>query len=334
MAFQSRSELRPAVGEFDGTIVVLEDEGDKVRAEVWPAFGFNCYRWQVGASELLYAEQQHFRDGRPTRCGIPILFPFPNRIRDGHFSWEGKEYQLPLNDSSGKNAIHGFACRTRWRTVRLGADAQSAWVVGEFQGSSDAPETRRLWPADYRIQVTYRLSRAALRIEATVENPDRVPLPFGLGYHPYFRIPATAGDKADDCWIQAGARSYWELRESLPNGRRQPVDGARDLNAPRRFRDLQLDDVLTDLVSLDQSASGLVLRGSVGQGAGQAGMKLWTSSAFRELVLFTPPHRRAICLEPYTCTTDAVNLQRRGVDAGWLVLEPGEKWMAVVELSL
>jgi aldose 1-epimerase len=49
-------------------------------------------------------------------------------------------------------------------------------------------------------------------------------------------------------------------------------------------------------------------------------------------VAFTPPHRQGLCLEPYTCTTDAVNLQQRGVDAGWLVLPPGATWSGVVEM--
>ena len=31
---------------------------------------------------------------KPTRSGFPILFPFPNRIRDGKFDWQGNTYQL------------------------------------------------------------------------------------------------------------------------------------------------------------------------------------------------------------------------------------------------
>ena len=49
-------------------------------------------------------------------------------------------------------------------------------------------------------------------------------------------------------------------------------------------------------------------------------MSMFSSPVFRELVVFTPEHRQAFCLEPYTCTTDAVNLQSRGLDTGWLEL--------------
>src|SRR5262249_31683489 len=146
----------------------------------------------------------------------------------------------------GKNAIHGFACRKPWRVVAEGADGDSAWVTGEFRGSVDAPEARSLWPADYRLRVTYRLTDSSLRIEAVVTNPDSMPLPFGLGFHPYFRIPLTAAAAMPaNCWVQANARSFWELDKSLPTGARQPVNPAWDLNEPRRFTEIQLDDVLT-----------------------------------------------------------------------------------------
>ena len=47
---------------------------------------------------------------------------------------------------------------------------------------------------------------------------------------------------------------------------------------------------------------------------------------------FTPPHGQAICLEPYTCPTDALNLQAQGMDAGVLELAPGARWSASVAM--
>src|SRR5712692_9930408 len=104
MAFAVYTKAHPQIW-------ILED-GAGGRAEVWPAAGFNCYLWQVARGgrllDLLYADPDFLTGGRPTRSGIPILFPFPNRIRDGRFTWDGKEFQLPLNDGPQRNAIHGF----------------------------------------------------------------------------------------------------------------------------------------------------------------------------------------------------------------------------------
>src|SRR5438045_1743916 len=123
---------------------------------------------------------------------------------------EVRTERLPANDPAGKNAIHGFACRHPWRIVDEGADADSAWVTGEFCGSTDAPETLKSWPADFRMQLTIRLGQRALRLAADIDNPGDRALPFGLGYHPYFRVPLVPGRSGDECLVQADASAYWE----------------------------------------------------------------------------------------------------------------------------
>jgi aldose 1-epimerase len=334
MAFAVRKQAAVGVVDRDPTTYVLEDGAGAV-AEIWPALGFNCYRWEVEHTgrllDLLYSDPALFTDGRPTRSGIPILFPFPNRIRGGQYTWDGKSYQLPLNDGPKQNAIHGFACRRPWRVVGEGADeAAGAWVTGEFQGSKDAADCVGLWPADYILRVTYRLVVGGLRIEAEVTNPDDRPLPFGLGYHPYFRIPFSPEVKAEECTVSTPARSFWALTDALPDGTRHMVDSARDLNTQRRFGELQLDDVLTDL---PPATEPFPERGSIVATSGRA-LSIRCDADFREMVVFTPGNRQAFCIEPYTCTTDAINLQARGVDAGLLVLPPGGTWKAAVGLHI
>ncbi|HKB35412.1 MAG TPA: aldose 1-epimerase [Gemmataceae bacterium] len=336
MTFRVTTRQQSTSANLDGTIYVLDSStGD--RAEVWPALGFNCYQWKTNRSgqvlDLLYADPQLFDNGRPTRSGIPILFPFPNRIREGRFPWSGRTFQLPLNDSTKKNAAHGFVCRSPWRVVDQGADASSAWLTGEFQASKDNPDERPLWPADYVLRVTYRLLAGRLRVEADVTNPDRGPLPFGLGYHPYFKVPFAPGGTADDCLIQVPAKSFWVLEESLPTGEQRPVDAARDFTRPRPFGGVSVDDVLTDLQAGGPAPpAGLRWNGTLRQG--QHELRVFSSPDFRELVVFTPPHRQAFCLEPYTCPTDAINLQSRGLDVGWKALPPGGRWSSVVELAV
>jgi aldose 1-epimerase len=333
-AVHTRTEATPT--NRDATIYVLQHGAD-AWAEVWPALGFNCIRWQVKKGDetldLLYDDPDLFSDGRPTRSGIPILFPFPNRIRGGRFTWAGKDYQLPCNEFGGKNAIHGFACQRSWRVVSHGTDAARAWVTGEFRGSTDAPDCTGLWPADYQLRITYTLTVGRLRLDVEVTNPDAMPLPFGLGFHPYFRLPFMAKGKADDCKVTVPARSFWQLADSLPTGDRFPVDAKRDLNSARRFGDLQLDDVLTGVPAAPTDVQGLHECATI-QGAANTPFRIRCSSEFQQLVVYTPGHRQAFCVEPYTCATDAVNLHNRGIDAGWLVLPPGGQWTAVVEMAL
>jgi aldose 1-epimerase len=335
MTFAITTEQRQATGGLDGTVYVLSNTAGS-RAEVWPAKGFNCYHWRTAlagrAFDVLYADPEFFGSGKPTRTGVPILFPFPNRIRDGRFTWEGKEYRLPLNDPAGKNAIHGFPVRKPWGVVAQGADSDSAWVTAEFVGSKDAPESAALWPADYVLRVTYRMRASALLVEAEVTNPDRVSLPFGLGYHPYFRVPLLAGDAPEHYWVESSAREMWELEDGVPTGKRLGPPAAKDLTQGKRFPELTLDDLFTDLETPSSSAPGtLCWRAGLRQPEKNLEVQVLTSPSFRELVLFTPPHRQAVALEPYTCATDAINMQQRNIDAGLLVLQAGQSWSGVVE---
>jgi len=328
--FQILWEQRENSFGLDGRVAILADA--KNRLEVWPALGFNAYRWQANRFDLLYRSPQFYTENRPSRSGWPILFPFPNRIRDGRFTWDGKAYQLPIGDPTNKNAIHGFALNRAWRVVDEGASAGSAWITGEFHASIDAPETLALWPSDYRLRVTYRLFDGVMRVEAEADNPDTKPLPFGLGYHPHFALAPFGGPQAI---VTVAASKYWQLLDSLPTGTLLEVDDPRDLRHGQFMAGLQLDDVMTNLYNFaydQQDNIGLV--GVVQHPSAERILTLWVGGDFRELVLFTPPHREAICLEPYTCITDAINLTQRGIDAGWRVLQPGERWQGIVEAHL
>jgi aldose 1-epimerase len=58
----------------------------------------------------------------------------------------------------------------------------------------------------------------------------------------------------------------------------------------------------------------------------------WPAADFRECVVYTPPHREAICIEPLTCAAGAAALAQRGIDAGWRVLPPAEKFATWTEI--
>src|SRR5262249_35429618 len=154
----------------------------------WPGLGCNCLRWRVrGPSEpldLLYVAADWESNPVPTRSGIPILFPFPNRIRDGRFTWDFHSYQQPVNDTAKRNSIHGFAGRRPWRVLNTNAADGLATLTAEFQASVDTPDTLSLWPGDYKITLRILLSPDSLSLSATMANPGNRPIPVGLGYHP------------------------------------------------------------------------------------------------------------------------------------------------------
>lgn len=332
MAFNVSTREAKA-GDRAGTVYVLES--DAARAEVWPSHGFNCLRWQVRRpdgswGDLLYTAPDWDTNPVPTRSGHPVLFPFPNRLNRGRFTFDGRDYQLPLNESTGTHAIHGSTPRNPWRVTGTTADADSASVTGEFQLSKDAPTA--VWPADARISLTYRLTPVALRIEARIDAADGQPLPFGLGYHGYLRpASAPAGERADEWVLQTATAAEWECEGNIPTGRRVPVPAERDFRTPRPIGTTVLDHLFVADVPADAPAGSPVPVAALRHPTRGGTLTVSASPSFGQLVLFIPPHRQAVAIEPYTCATDSPNLEAAGHPAGWRVLRPGEAFAADVE---
>ena len=336
MAFRiTTTEAR--AGAASGTVYTLADDAGHATAEVWPVLGFNCVRWAVrtnagGVGPVLYTAPDWATNPVPTRSGHPILFPFPNRLKHGRFTFEGKEYQLPLNETSGQHAIHGFTPKSAWRVVGSSAGADAAEVTGQFQISVDRPDVLACWPGDLVLTVTYRLTAAALEVRCRVQNPGPGNVPFGLGYHPYFCLPSLPGEPVDAMVLQAPARSLWVAENSLATGETVPTPAAVDFTRLRPIGDAVLDHLYGDLPM--EPAGQPSLRATLAHPLAPEVVTVTTDPSFRELLLFTPPHRRAVAVEPYTCTTDALNISARGVDAGLRVLAPGAEFAAVVRYSV
>lgn len=306
--------------------LTIRDPAAGSAARIAPQIGFNCFEFlaNVGGRTLSVidaAPEFPVGNERPSGHGIPLLFPFPNRIRRGRFLWDGREYRLPEGNVSfdrAGNAIHGFCLDRPWRIV----DAGEQFATGEFQLSKDAPDRLPLWPADFLIAVRYAVREATLETRITIRNPSDHPLPWGFGTHPYFRLPLGPDSDPQHCLIEVPAEEQWELAGGLPTGVRRPVEGPTDLREGSYFGIAPLDDVLTGLFARDEApfVETLILDEPTGLEIAQR-----FSPDFREAVVYTPPDRNAVCIEPYTCTTDAINLQQRGVEAGWAVLEPGSQ---------
>ncbi len=277
-------------------------------AEVAPQFGNNCFSFY---SQLPVLEPVNFEEfcKRPTSYGIPILFPFPNRIKDGEFSFHGKRYRVDP-------PRHGFVRDKRWEVEATGAsNDEGAWIRCSIDTSNYPDQILKQFPFPFRFEVTYRLKERRLEMNSTVWNTGTENLPFGFGIHPYFRKPEQGT-------LQVKAKKFWELIETLPTGKLLDVNGQFDLRRPADVNKLQLDDIFTDL---DSDADGIIRCLLADQKNETQTVVEFDGRQFPNVVLFTPPApRQAICIEPYSCPTDAFNLQNRGIESNVIALPPGQ----------
>lgn len=302
------------------TVYVLRDESSGAEASVLPEYGFNLFDLKLPVAgkvrPVLFAAGDFAENlGSAARNGIPILFPFPNRIRDGKYTFEGKTYELPKN--LGPNAIHGFALDAAWDVVAFEATDKGAVIEGRYQLSRQSPKARDLWPTDAVLQVRYELAGRKLDMHITVSNPSARPLPFGFGIHPYFYLPFEPEGDAARTEVILPASKVWTLEEFLPTGKVEDVPEPLDFRKGKPRKGLKLDDVFAGL-SREGDAYRCVLRDLVLKSE----LIVTFGENFRELVAYTPPDLpNVISLEPYTQTTDAINLQAKGIDAGLRIID-------------
>lgn len=314
---------RIGVEERNGrTVYHLLDDETGASASILPSYGFNLFDLRLPAAgevrPIVYAaEGWADNPDKPGRNGIPVLFPFPNRIREGRYTFGGRSYQLPL--TKPPHAIHGFTIDAPWDVADRGVGPDGASIVGRFQLSKNAPNAVGNWPADAILQMRYALKGRRLTLTVSVENPGDGPLPWGFGIHPYFRLPFPPGTDLGATSITLPASQYWELDQSLPTGAILPVDARLDFRRGRPIAGLAIDDVLTGLDFEGDQAVCRLVDTTLG-----AEFRIVFGRTVRELVVFTPPSPPGvIAVEPYTQTTDAINLHARGLDGGLRILEPG-----------
>jgi len=181
---------------------------------------------------------------------------------------------------------------------------------------------------DGRIRAEYALTASTLSFTLTVRNPDTRPLPWGLGLHPYFRVPLGSSGAAADCQLEVPASKRWELVSVLPTGKQFDVSGAFDLRTARAITDQGYDDVYGGLQADGQQHACAVIDPANGRR-----INITFGPEYRTVVVCTPPHREAVCIEPYTCVPDLFWLNEQGHDVGLQVLAPGASFTTRVEFS-
>lgn len=243
-----------------------------------------------------------------------LLLPWPNRIGDGRYRWQGQDEQLPVNETAYGNAIHGLLRWSSWRPA-LRADRSDSRVVLECA----------LWPQPgYPFHlvaaVEYALGPGGLTVTVTARNEGGTAAPYGVGQHPYL---AVGGGRVDDLLLTVPARSRLRTDDRALPVASEPVEGtAYDFRSPRPIGALRLDTAFADL---EPDADGRTVVRLAGPDHGH-GTELWLGEGTACVQLYTgdtlpePWRRRSVAVEPMSCPPDAF---RSGTDL--VCLEPGAR---------
>ena len=286
--------------------------GDR-NLEAWiaPSHGSNLCRLSAGGKHIIDFEPELL--AKPDFTGTPVLYPTPNRVRNGVFLYQGKAY--PQVKRGVTVYEHGLVHNEPWQwqqpAVMPDSISLKTWI--DFERTSAVFEA---FPFKHRLGLEFCLSAAGLKVTYSIENQDEQAIPFGFGLHPYFM--KLSGD--EDTFVELPANYVMDYTsDCLPTGRLIKVAGTiYDLRHRIKIGALDLDHVFTGSVDgrfarISYATLGLQL-------------KLVTTGDFSHLVLYSPRGAPYFCLENQTCSTDAHNLWDRNFkpEASLKFVPPGK----------
>lgn len=221
-----------------------------------------------------------------------LLYPFPNRLSQGQYEWEGQRYQFPINDVPANNALHGFGMQQPMKVIAAEADEAQARLRCQFDYAGELP----YYPFPFQFEVEFILGEGSLEVELSVRNTGSQALPFGMGWHPYFRLTP----KVDELILQMPPCDLVGVdAEMIPTGKRYAYDTFAE---PKRIG----AEVLDNAFALHQTEG----RASIHLSNEGYGLHYWQECGpgrFPFVQLFTPPNRSALAIEPMSCNIDAFN---------------------------
>ncbi|KHL12165.1 aldose 1-epimerase [Mumia flava] len=257
-------------------------------------YGGSLAQLRFGDEDVVVPQDGH--GAHPDYRGA-VLAPWPNRLADGAYVFDGSSLRLPVTEPERGTALHGLVTAIDWEVREHRADEVRVGVaVPRSEG----------YPFDVDVEVRYALdAELGLTVAVTGTNIGDVVAPFGCGFHPYVR-------HGPDDDLQVAARTYvrTDPERLLPTGVAE-VDGSRvDFRTARRAAGAGLDTAYGDLVRDAED-------GRVGVRLGRT--RLWGDAAVRWMQVYTPESGGCAAVEPCTCPPDAF---ASGI--GLIRLRPGE----------
>jgi aldose 1-epimerase len=302
-------------------VIRLSDEARKTEVSIVPSIGNLAYEMKVGGKNLLWTAFDDLTElqSKPQLCGIPFLAPWANRLEEDSYYVNGKRYLLNaalgnIRRDPNQRPIHGLlAFSSAWEVVSLKADNRSAEATSRLEFWR-YPDLMAQFPFAHNIQMTYRLEEGILEVETLLENLSRDPMPVAVGFHPYFRVHDSS---RDDWKVYIAAQDQLLLSpQLLPSGEKAPLAGPN----PVPLRSKSLDNAFVSLIRDASGKAHFRLEGRRQRVTVSFGQK------FTVAVIWGPPGRDFVCIEPMAAVTNAFNLAHQGKYSELQSVPPGKTW--------
>lgn len=290
------------------SLVHLHDEELSVIASIAPDHGAMLHAFIVNTTEgpcnviSNYQSEEEITQLLNRSYKSSKLSPFPCRINQAKYSWEGHNYEFSEKFPDG-TAIHGLLYNKPFSISAQTVTDFMASVAFEFHYKAEDPG----FPFYYKCTIRYTLLPGqVLQLQTTITNLHQQTIPMADGWHPYFSF----GKPIDECYLQFPSAGMVEFNQQLiPTGNFLPFS---EFNEGKAIGQLELDNCFL----VDPEAGQPVCVFS--DPAQKIAIRFITDEQYPYLQIYTPPDRRSIAIENLSAAPDCFNNK-----IGLLLMEPG-----------
>jgi len=255
-----------------------------------------------------------YGEDEPAHAGIgQHLIPWPNRITDGKYTFEGAERQLALTEPTKQNAIHGLTRWANWMRVDDRSDEAVLIAAHRLHGQPG-------YPHQLDLRLMYRLGDDGLSVTTSATNVGPGDAPYGYGAHPYLSV----GRAIDDCLLEFTAAEWLEVSPDrmMPIGLSPVAHSPYDFSDGRPLGEQEIDNAFTGLGGGSWSVT-------LTDPDSRARSMLTSATPWMQLYTGEAIGRTALAVEPMTCPPNAFIT---GQDL--VVLKPSESHTTTFRVSV
>jgi aldose 1-epimerase len=300
-------------------LIALMDDEAGTEAVVLPAFGALLNGFSITTGNQTFNVIDNYESGEAAASGISKTYksarlsPFPCRLPEGKYVYEGKAYELRKKFLDG-SAIHGLLFDKPFvqEEEKSGPDMVSVRLRYDYRQDDDQ------YPFEYTCWVEYTLRPGSvLEIRSTVRNNGEGTIPMADGWHPYFKL----GGKIDDWILYFNSDAMLEFDDKLiPTGK---LKAQKLFKEPRKIGDLFMDNCyLLNPVNGKPSCELINPQNRIH-------VTFFPDSSYPYLQIYTPSHRQSIAIENLSAAPDCFNNKM-----GLLLLKPQHSQTFTVQYKL
>jgi len=304
--------FKAEIQAFDNSRKVVLSHSSGLKAEILADYGaaLNAFFIPTRNQTYLNIIDGYNSANEPNESGAHykgvFLFPFPNRLKNGEWMHEGKKLQFPINEGARNNALHGNLFNCSFEIVETSESVEMASVLLSYKPKT-IPD---YYPFDFQIDIEYILTESeGLTVKTTVHNLADKNLPFGLGWHPYFKTGSLINDLV---FLLKDVKAIDVDSQMIPTG---STFDFRIFDNPQTIGEVSLDtgfELQTkEIYKVQILDPEKKLKFTVWQEAGEDG--------YQYIQIYTPPHRQSIAIEPMSARANALQDNSGGLQS----LAPG-----------